>query len=97
MRIAAIYDVHGNLPALYAVLQEIDESEVDLIVVGGDVVAGPMPVETLSLLQDVIVPKHFILGNAKSDVLRYLAGKDINGLSERAKRGSPLGRKRFII
>jgi putative phosphoesterase len=84
MRIAAIFDIHGNLPALEAVLQEIEESKVDLIVVGGDVVAGPMPVETLSLLQGVIVPTRFILGNAESDVLRYLAGKEINGLSERA-------------
>jgi putative phosphoesterase len=84
MRIAAIYDIHGNPPALEAVFQEINESKVDLIVVGGDVVAGPMPVETLSLLQSVTVPTHFILGNAESDVLRYLAGMDINGLSERA-------------
>ncbi|MBI3168902.1 MAG: metallophosphoesterase family protein [Chloroflexi bacterium] len=84
MRIAAIYDIHGNLPALEAVLREIKESKADLIVVGGDVVAGPMPVETLSLLQEVTIPTHFILGNAESDVLRHLAGKDINGLSERA-------------
>jgi putative phosphoesterase len=84
MRIAAIYDIHGNLPALEAVLQEIKEGEVDLIVVGGDVVAGPMPVETLSLLQSLATPTHFILGNAESDVLRHLAGKEINGLSEGA-------------
>ena len=38
MKVAALYDVHGNLPALEAVLQEIRRAEVDLIVVGGDVV-----------------------------------------------------------
>jgi Icc-related predicted phosphoesterase len=36
MRIAALYDIHGNLPALMAVLDQIDDT--DLIVVGGDVV-----------------------------------------------------------
>jgi hypothetical protein len=35
MRVAALYDVHGNLPALTAVLAEMDESGVDAIVVGG--------------------------------------------------------------
>lgn len=84
MRIAAIYDIHGNSPALEAVLHDINKEKVGLIVVGGDVVAGPMPVETLSLLKGLTVPAHFILGNAESDVLRHLAGKGINGLSERA-------------
>ena len=40
MRVAALYDIHGNLPALEAVLQEIRQVEVDQIVVGGDVVPG---------------------------------------------------------
>ena len=40
-RVAAIYDVHSNLPALQAVLAELQSINPDLIVVGGDVVAGP--------------------------------------------------------
>src|SRR2546430_15245788 len=43
MRVAALYDVHGNLPALEAVLAEGD---ADRIVVGGGVVAGPRPAGT---------------------------------------------------
>ncbi len=43
MRVAAIYDIHGNLPALEAVLQEVRRTGVDQVVVGGDVVPGPMP------------------------------------------------------
>ncbi len=43
MRVAAIYDIHGNLPALDAVLQEIEREQPDLIVVGGDVASGPLP------------------------------------------------------
>jgi predicted phosphodiesterase len=49
MRVAALYDVHANLPALDAVLAEVD---VDTILVGGDVALGPMPKETLGLLRE---------------------------------------------
>ncbi len=35
MRVAAIYDIHGNLPALEAVLEDIRQAEVELVVVGG--------------------------------------------------------------
>lgn len=38
MRIAAIYDIHGNLPALEAVLEHIQQYEIDRLVVGGDAV-----------------------------------------------------------
>ena len=44
MQVAALYDVHGNLPALEAVLAEIPDDAT--IVVGGDVAAGPFPAET---------------------------------------------------
>src|SRR6185295_16427569 len=47
MRIAALYDIHGNLPALDAVLTEVELLDVDAIVVGGDVVPGPMMAETV--------------------------------------------------
>ncbi|HEV2967881.1 MAG TPA: metallophosphoesterase, partial [Candidatus Dormibacteraeota bacterium] len=50
MRVAVLCDIHGNLPALQAVLAEVEKSRVDLIVFGGDVAAGPMPVETIELL-----------------------------------------------
>jgi predicted phosphodiesterase len=50
-RVAALYDIHGNLPALTAVLAETDALEPDAIVVGGDVASGPMPVETLDALR----------------------------------------------
>ena len=49
MRVAALYDVHGNLPALEAVLAEIPDDAA--IVVGGDVTAGPLPAETLERLR----------------------------------------------
>jgi len=84
MRIAAIYDIHANLNALESVLEIIEKNQVDSIVVGGDVVSGPLPNEVLSVLRRNNVTTHYILGNAESDVLRYLAGHEINGMSERA-------------
>lgn len=68
MRVAAIYDIHGNLPALEAVLQEIRQAEVERIVVGGDVIPGPMPRETLQCLLDLDIPVQFIRGNGEREV-----------------------------
>jgi hypothetical protein len=60
MRVAAIYDFHGNLPALEAVLQEVHKGNVDLVVVGGDVVPGPMPRDTLACLLELKIPTQFM-------------------------------------
>ena len=74
MKVAALYDIHGNLPALEAVLQDIRREGVDRIVVGGDVVPGPMPRETLALLLDLDIPTQFIQGNCEHEVLAQMAG-----------------------
>ena len=74
MRVATLYDIHGNLPALEAVLEEI--GEVDQIVVGGDVVPGPMPRETLDRLLSLDFPVQFIHGNGEIAVLAEAAGRD---------------------
>jgi len=85
LRIAVIYDVHGNLPALEAVLQEIRTIGVDLIVSGGDVIPGPMPVETLACLLDLDTPVQFIQGNGEVAVLAELAGTGASTLPEQAR------------
>jgi putative phosphoesterase len=82
MRVAAIYDIHGNLPALEAVLQEIRQAEVDQMVVGGDVFPGPMPLETLTCLLDLDIPVRFIQGNGDRVVLAERAGADIDEVPE---------------
>lgn len=69
MRVAAIYDIHGNLPALEAVLLEIRRAGVDQVVVGGDVLPGPMPRETLERLLDLDIPVRFIQGNGDREVV----------------------------
>lgn len=72
MRAAALFDIHGNLPALEAVLDQVNQANVDQIVVGGDVVPGPMPRETLQLLLDFKIPVQFIHGNCELAVLAFM-------------------------
>jgi predicted phosphodiesterase len=62
MQVAALCDIHGNVPALTAVLSEVDSLSVDAIVVGGDVASGPMPVEALEALRARAA--RFVRGNA---------------------------------
>lgn len=68
MRIAALYDIHGNLHALEAVLEEVDALDVDLIVVGGNVVAGPFPRETFDRLAALGKSCAYVRGNADREV-----------------------------
>jgi putative phosphoesterase len=69
VRIAALYDIHGNLPALEAVLREVEASGVDRIVVGGDVLPGPMPSDCLARLMNLDLQLHFIQGNGDREVI----------------------------
>ena len=73
-RVAALYDIHGNLPALAAVLEDVRRADVDAIVVGGDVLPGPMPRQTLDLLLDSRLPAQPIFGNGERAILAQLAG-----------------------
>jgi putative phosphoesterase len=61
VRVAALCDIHGNLPALEAVVPELD---VDVVVVGGDVASGPFPLETFELLRTLPISMRFVRGNA---------------------------------
>jgi predicted phosphodiesterase len=74
MRVAALYDIHGNLPALEAVLHDLRRQGVDRIVVGGDVVPGPMSSEALDRVLDLGVPTDFIRGNGELAALAERAG-----------------------
>jgi len=66
VRVAALYDVHGNLPALEAVLAAIPGDAA--IVVGGDVAAGPFPAETLERLRALGDRVHWLRGNADREL-----------------------------
>lgn len=60
MRVAALYDVHGNVRALEAVLAEADGA--DVVLFGGDLVAGAFPRETLDLARS-LPNARFLRGN----------------------------------
>ena len=53
-RVAVLSDIHGVLPALEAVLAEPDVAAADLIVLTGDLAAGPQPVEVLDRLAALV-------------------------------------------
>ena len=72
MRVAALYDVHGNLPALEAVLKEVPSDAV--IVVGGDVAAGPFPQETVDRLRALGERVKWIRGNADRELTQQGRG-----------------------
>jgi len=78
MRVAALYDVHGNLNALDAVLVEVDRLAPDLILIGGDVVFGPLPRATLERLTSLGNRVRFILGNADREVVEALERPGVN-------------------
>jgi putative phosphoesterase len=79
MRIAVLCDIHGNLPALQAVLAEVEHADVDLLVFGGDVAAGPMPVETIEVLAGYSRPARFVRGNADRAMVEAFDGKQKGG------------------
>ena len=75
MRLAVLNDIHGNLPALEAVLDDVGRCGVDRIVVGGDLFPGPMPHLALRRLRGMGTPVDFIYGNGEVAMLEQLAGK----------------------
>src|SRR5215204_4045460 len=76
MRIAALYDVHGHLPALEAVLEDVRRAGAEHVVVGGDVLPGPMPNETMEHLLSLDLPATFICGNGDREVLAQIEGRE---------------------
>jgi putative phosphoesterase len=79
MRVAALYDIHGNLPALEAVLAEVEREEVDVIVLGGDCIHGPQPAETLERLRALGERALWIRGNTDRLIAGDPDGDDLHG------------------
>jgi putative phosphoesterase len=63
VRVAALYDVHGNVRALEAVLAQLADLNVDAVVFGGDLVWGSWPRETLELARSLGERAQFLSGN----------------------------------
>ncbi|HKQ59838.1 MAG TPA: metallophosphoesterase family protein [Candidatus Polarisedimenticolaceae bacterium] len=83
MRIAALYDIHGNLPALEAVLAAARRERVDQIVVGGDVFPGPQSSRVLEVLLALDLPVQYLRGNGDREILALAAGEEPAALPER--------------
>jgi predicted phosphodiesterase len=62
-KVAALYDIHGNLPALEAVLAQPQVARADVLIIGGDNLLGPMPREVLDRLMSLGPRARFIRGN----------------------------------
>ena len=65
MRVAALYDIHGNRGALEAVLTDVPDDAS--VVIGGDIALGPQPVETLELLGTLGDRARWIRGNCERE------------------------------
>lgn len=74
MRVAVLADIHGNLPACEAVLEDIKRQSPDFIVAAGDLcLRGAWPRETFELLDDAC--DDLLMGNTDC----YLAGNYLSG------------------
>jgi predicted phosphodiesterase len=62
-RVAVLADIHGNLPALEAVLRDVEAAGVDVIVLNGDLADGPMPAQTLDRLEGLGSQAIWVRGN----------------------------------
>lgn len=74
MRVAVLADIHGNLPALDAVLEDVSAAGVDAVVLNGDIATGPMPAETLDRLADLGDRAIRVHGNAERELVAAFDG-----------------------
>ncbi len=73
-RIAVLSDIHGNLPALEAVLQDVALAGVDRVILNGDLADGPFPVETLDRLEALGDRAVWLRGNGDRWLVEARAG-----------------------
>jgi putative phosphoesterase len=85
MRVAVLADIHGNLPALDAVLGDIDAVGVDAIVLSGDIATRPMPAETLDRLAELGETAIWVCGNADRELVAAYDGVLNRDLPEAAR------------
>lgn len=76
MKIAVLSDVHGNLPALEAVLEDMERWRPDQVIVNGDLInRGPNSLACLCLLDERVPAARAVKGNHEGFVLRW-AGRE---------------------
>ena len=78
-RVAVLADIHGNLPALDAVLAEPDVLTADAIVVLGDIALGPMPGPVLDRLAELGDRVVWVHGNCEREMVTAFDGGVVPG------------------
>lgn len=69
LRLLLVADIHGNLPALEAVIVEAERQGIDGVIAAGDMVGGPQPNEVIALL--LACDAWMIQGNNEKYMLGY--------------------------
>src|SRR4051794_41801554 len=82
MNVLALYDIHGNIDALEAVLADPRAADPDVVVVGGDAVPGPFAQATLDRL--AALDARWIRGNGEREVAEAVTAPAAEGLAPRA-------------
>ncbi|WP_047989630.1 metallophosphoesterase family protein, partial [Alkalihalobacillus pseudalcaliphilus] len=81
MKLAVIYDIHGNYHALDAVFREIEKENIDKVIVGGDLAWGPQPrkvIDTLFIRKEDFI---FIMGNSDREIFeQYRSQNNLGGM-----------------
>ena len=85
MRVAVLADIHGNLPALDAVLADAGAAGVDAIVLNGDMATGPMPAQTLERLAGLGERAVWVRGNCERELAAAWDGDLDPGLPTEAR------------
>src|SRR3954452_7333086 len=100
VRVAVLADIHGNLPALEAVLAEADVAAADRVVLLGDCALGPMPGESLDLLASLGERAVWVHGNCEREIVAAYDGEAVpgpNGESARAAASLLQPRHRALL
>jgi predicted phosphodiesterase len=74
VNVLALYDIHGNIDALEAVLADPRAADPDVVVVGGDAVPGPFAGATLDRLDALGDPVLWLRGNGEREVAEAVGG-----------------------
>jgi len=82
VKVAALYDVHGNLPALEAVLADPRCADADVVVCGGDLVVGPRPAECLDALEALGGRTRFVIGNCDREAVETPDGGELGAAAQ---------------
>lgn len=73
MKIAVLSDIHGNLTAFNAVLNDINKLDIDTFIIAGDhIVDCPQPNEVLEKIKSLNA--YVIKGNREDYILNYHKG-----------------------